>query len=507
MRSSRAADTPTVRACRREWAGLAVLALPTLLVSMDFTLLHLALPQVSADLRPTGSQLLWITDIYGFLLAGFLIPMGSLGDRIGLRRMLMTGAVIFGAASVLAAFAPNSLGLIATRGLLGVAGATLVPSALSLIRHMFLDESQRRVAISLWMVTFMVGSAAGPLVGGVLLHYFWWGSVFLIGVPAMLLFLSLGRIVLPEYADRERQSADKISVVLALSAILAFIYGVKQLAQHGIETVPAVTSVIGIGIGILFLSRQRKLPNPLVDLPVFKNRVYSLAFTVQLLSVFTFMGTFFFIAQFLQLVIGLSALQAGLWILPGTLAGIVGVLITPFLARAQTSHVIACGLMVAAGGFGVLTRVEPESGPALVLAGLSLVYAGLSPPSVLITDVILSSVPRERAGMAAAMSETSHELGGALGIALLGSIGAVVYRHGIATVPGLGSTDRGTLTEALAASARLSGSAGARGREDVLEAFSTALQVTTGLSAAIVAALAVAALLLLPRERRTLRRH
>lgn len=502
MSTSPRADVSAVRATRREWAGLAVLALPTLMVSMDFTLLHLAVPQVSADLRPSGVQLLWITDSYGFLLAGFLIPMASLADRVGLRRVLMTGATVFGLASVAAAFAPNSEILIAMRGLLGIAGATLVPSTLSMIRHMFVDDSQRRVAISTWMSTFMIGSAIGPLAGGLLLTYFWWGSVFLIGVPAMLLFLLVGRFVLPEYADHGRRKSDKLSVAMALSCVLTLVYGVKQLAQQQVDYVAISAILLGLGAAVLFIRRQRRLIDPVVDLLLFRNSAFTLAFLVQLLSVFTFMGTFFLVAQYLQLVNGLGALEAGLWIMPCTAAGIVGVQITPFLAaRAKPGVVIASGLAVAAAGFGVLTQIHPSSGPAWVLAGLSLIYVGMSPPSLLVTDLILTSVPRDRAGMASALSESSHELGGALGIALLGSLGAVVYRQGTTGVPGLGATTGGTLTESLAASAEMSGPSADQARDGALEAFNLALQVTAGVSAAIVAGLAIAALLLLSRQR------
>ena len=297
---------PPTRATGREWAGLAVLALPTLLVSMDFTLLHLAVPRLSAELRPSSSQLLWITDIYGFLLAGFLIPMGALGDRIGLRRILTAGAAAFGVASALAAFAPTSGSLIVMRGVLGIAGATLVPPTLSLIRRMFHDDDQRRVAISVWMITFMIGSATGPLVGGVLLSYFWWGSVFLVGVPAMLVFLLLGRAILPEFADAERARPDLASVVFALASILTFIFGVKRLAQQGVDAITMLSLAAGLLCGALFVRRQQVLAVPVVDLALFRSRAFSLAFVIQLLTVFTFMGTFFFVAQYLQLVVGLT---------------------------------------------------------------------------------------------------------------------------------------------------------------------------------------------------------
>ena len=217
-----------------EWGGLAVLALPTLLVAMDLTVLHLAVPHISADLEPSSVELLWIVDIYGFLVAGSLITMGTLGDRIGRRRLLLAGAVTFGVASVIAAFANSAGMLITTRALLGVAGATLLPSTLALIRHMFVDPRQRGLAIGVWAAVFSAGTALGPVLGGALLERFWWGSVFLIGVPAMVTLLLVGPAVLPEYRDPDAGRLDLVSAALSLVGVLAFIYGLKQIAENGI---------------------------------------------------------------------------------------------------------------------------------------------------------------------------------------------------------------------------------------------------------------------------------
>src|SRR5262245_38932454 len=219
------------RATRREWVGLAVLALPCLLYSMDLTVLNLAVPHLSADLEPSGAQLLWIVDIYGFLVAGSLMTMGTLGDRIGRRRLLLTGAAAFGAASVLAAFSFTAAMLIAARAILGVASATLAPSTLSLIRNMFLDPRERTVAMGVWIASFSAGGALGPLLGGFLLEHFWWGSVFLVNVPVMLLLLALGPWLLPEYRDPHPGRLDAFSAVLSLVAVLAVIYGIKRIAE------------------------------------------------------------------------------------------------------------------------------------------------------------------------------------------------------------------------------------------------------------------------------------
>jgi MFS transporter, DHA2 family, multidrug resistance protein len=225
--------TAPAQATRREWAGLAVLALPTLLVSVDTFVLLLALPQISEHLHPSSTQLLWISDIYSFLLAGFLVTMGTLGDRIGRRRLLLIGAAAFGLASVLAAYAPNPALLIAARALLGLAGATLSPSTLALIANMFRDPRQRAVAIGVWMACFMSGAAIGPIVGGVLLERFWWGSVFLLAVPVMALLLTAGPLLLPEYRAGGAGGVDLVSVALSLAGILPVVYGITGLARAG----------------------------------------------------------------------------------------------------------------------------------------------------------------------------------------------------------------------------------------------------------------------------------
>ena len=225
---------------------------------MDLTVLNLAVPQLSADLKPSSAQLLWIIDIYGFLVAGSLITMGTLGDRIGRRRLLLIGAAAFGVASVLAAFSTSAEMLIATRALLGIAGATLAPSTLSLIRNMFLDPQQRTVAIGVWITSYSVGAAIGPLVGGVLLEYFWWGSVFLIGVPVMVLLLVLGPLLLPEYRDPDAGRLDLVSAALSLAAVLAVIYGLKQIAEDGLGWLPALAIVGRPG-------RRRRLRAPAAD--------------------------------------------------------------------------------------------------------------------------------------------------------------------------------------------------------------------------------------------------
>src|SRR3712207_5587131 len=312
------------RAGRREWIGLAVLMLPTLLIVMDLTVLHLAVPHLSADLQPSSAQLLWIVDIYGFLIAGALMTMGTLGDRIGRRRLLLIGAAVFGFASVLAAFSPSAELLIASRALLGVAGATLMPSTLALIRGMFLDPRQRSAAIGMWISGFSAGSAIGPLIGGALLEYFWWGSVFLLNVPVMVLLLVLGPRLLPEYRDPAPGRFDLASTALSLVAIIAVIYGVKGIAEHGLDGSSAVAIAAGLLVGLVFVQRQTRIADPLVDLALFRRPAFRVALLTNMLGLFVIGGVLLFMTQYLQLVLGMGPLEAGAWAVPGALGFVVG---------------------------------------------------------------------------------------------------------------------------------------------------------------------------------------
>ncbi len=396
---------------------------------MDLTVLDLAVPRLSADLKPTSSQLLWIVDIYGFLVAGSLITMGTLGDRIGRRRLLMIGAAAFGAGSVLAAFSHSAGMLIATRALLGLAGATLAPSTLSLIRNMFLDSQQRTLAIGVWVTSYSVGGAIGPIVGGILLEYYWWGSVFLIGVPVMLLLLVLGPVLLPEFKDPHAGQLDLFSAALSLVAVLLVIYGLKHLAEHGLNSESVLTISAGLGVGVLFVRRQHKLSDPLIDLGLFRIPAFSASLASYTLATLVGFGMYIFVAQYLQLVLGLSPFRAGLATVPSMLGFVVGSLVVPLLARrVRPAYLMGGGLIMAALGFGLLARVESTSGVGLIIIGMIIYSLGLSPVVVLATDLIVGSATVERAGAASAISETSSELGGALGIAVLGSIGTAMYR-------------------------------------------------------------------------------
>jgi MFS transporter, DHA2 family, multidrug resistance protein len=492
------------RAGRREWIGLGVIALPCLLYSMDLTVLELAVPKLSADLKPTSSQLLWIMDIYGFLLAGFLLTMGTLGDRIGRRRLLLIGAAAFGAASVLAAFSGSAEMLIITRAVLGVAGATLAPSTLSLIRNMFLDPDQRTFAIGVWATSFSAGAAIGPLAGGVLLEFFWWGSVFLVAVPVMALLLVLGPVLLPEFRDPGAGRLDLFSAAMSLAGVLALIYGLKQIAQDGLGWLPALSIAVGLAFGAVFVRRQRTLANPLMDLRLFRAPAFSASLVAFLLSIFVIAGVFFFIAQYLQLVLGLSPLEAGLWTLPSAGGLIAGSMLAPLVARrVRPAFVMAAGLVLSAVGFGMVAQIGVGSGLAILVAGSVIFSLGIAPVGTLATDIIVGSAPPEKAGAASGISETSAEFGGALGIAILGSIGTTVYRSEVAGafpdgVPsGVAGAAMDTLGGAVAVADQLPGPLAAELLDAAREAFTQGLQQAAITSAAIVVGMAVLALLLL----------
>jgi MFS transporter, DHA2 family, multidrug resistance protein len=501
------------RAGRREWIGLAVIALPCLVYAMDLTVLNLALPALSEDLEPSSTQLLWIVDIYGFMVAGLLITMGTLGDRIGRRRLLLIGAAAFGLASLFAALSTSAEMLIAARALLGVAGATLAPSTLSLIRNMFHHPRERTFAIGVWITSFSAGAAVGPLIGGLLLERFWWGSVFLPALPVMALLLVVGPRLLPEYRAPDAGRLDLVSAALSLVAVLAVIYGLKEIAQDGVGSTAALSIVAGLAVGATFVRRQQRLSDPLIDLGLFRLPAFDAALAANTFGFFVNFGIAVFIAQYLQLVHGLSPFEAGLWTVPYASAFIVGAMLTPlFVRRIRPCFVMAAGLILAGTGFALLTQVDADSALAVLIAGSVVLALGLAPVYTLAADLMVGAAPPERAGAAAGISETSSEFGGALGIAVLGAVGTAVYRGQIddavpANVPAdAAEAARDTLGAAVAAGDELPARLAGDLIEAAHDAFSQALQLAATLSAAVAIGAAVLALALL-RQARTQSQH
>jgi DHA2 family multidrug resistance protein-like MFS transporter len=494
-------------ATRREWIGLGVLALACMVYAMDLSVLHLAVPHLSADLKPTSAQLLWIVDIYGFLVAGWLVTMGTLGDRVGRRRLLLIGAAFFAAASVLAAFSTSAEMLIASRALLGVAGATIAPSTLSLLRNMFHDPGQRTFAIGVWITSYSAGAAIGPLLGGVLLEFFWWGSVFLAAVPVMALLLVLGPLLLPEYRDPSAGRLDVASAVLSLGAVLPVIYGLKRIAEAGLAVLPVLCILAGLTVGVLFVRRQRALADPMIDVRLFATPALSAALAAYTLATFVMFGAYLFVAQYLQLVLGLSPLEAGLWLLPLALSFIAGSMATPVIVRhVRPSTLMSAGLLASAAGFAMLILAEGSS--LVLLVAASVVFSlALAPVFTLANDVVVGTAPPERTGAASAISETGSELGGALGIAVLGSIGTAVYRAQMAdTLPagvpdGAAVAARDTLGAAVVVARELPGELQAALLEAARGAFTASLQLTAVVCTVVVLATALVAAALLRRVR------
>lgn len=416
--------------------------------AMDLTVLNLAIPQITADLRPTAPQVLWIVDIYGFIVAGALMVMGTLGDRIGRRRLLLLGAAGFAAASIFAACARSTETLILARALLGLAGATLAPSTLSLISNMFHDERERTFAIGMWITSFSAGAIIGPFVGGMVIEWFRWGAAFLIGVPVMLLLLALGPRLLPEYRDPAPRRIDLASALLSLAAVLATIFGIKNAAAHGPGVLAAAALAGGIAIGIAFLARQRRLADPFLDLALFRARAFSAALGINIAGMFFLAGTFTFLAQYFQLVAGLSPLTAGLASLPSAAAfGIAAALAPWLIGRLPRSLLMMASMLLTAAGYVLLLLAQGLAG---VIAASVIISVGFTPIITMTTGMILSAAPPERSGNAAAISETGVELGGALGIALLGSLLTLVYRSRMsgADIQAAGTTLAGALEHA-----------------------------------------------------------
>lgn len=428
---------PVQRAGPREWAGLVVLLLATTVLTLDLGVLWLAAPYLAADLRPSGSELLWVTDIYGFVMAGLLVTSGALGDRVGRRRLLLAGAATFIAASLLCAWSTSPALLIGARALLGVSGALVLPSTLSLIAAVFPDPGQRARAIAMWVTAMSLGVAIGPLAGGVLLQWFWWGSVFLIGVPVMVLLLVLGPVLLPEFRSPAAPRLDPLSVVLFMAAVLPVVYAVKKYAEHGFGPHVWLPAPVGLAVGVLFVRRQNRLEEPLLDLRLFRGASFRAALSLLVLVMAAMSGLEYLVPQFFQMVVGLSPLEAGLWLLPGAAGLLVGSQLTPVLGRSlRPASVVALGTAVATAGFALVAVADPGDGPVAVSVGLGVLLLGLSPTMVLGTDLVVGSAPAEKAGSASAVSMTATDFGSAAGIALIGSVTTSVYRDEVtAAVP------------------------------------------------------------------------
>jgi DHA2 family multidrug resistance protein-like MFS transporter len=441
---------PATRATKKTWFALAVLMLPVLLVSIDNTVLSFALPHIARDLKPSGAAQLWIVDAYPLVLAALLVAMGNLGDRFGRRRMLLIGSTGFGLVSVLAAFAADAGWLIAARVLLGFFGAMIMPSTLSLLRTIFTDRRERRLAIAIWATGFSAGSAIGPIVGGVLLESFWWGSVFLIAVPVLLPLLILAPVLIRESKDPAPGPFDLPSIVLSMLALAPVVYAIKEFATTGFGILPVALVVVAAVAGTMFVRRLLRQDNPMLDMKLFRVPSFSGAVVVNLVSVFSLVGFLFFLTQHLQLVLGLAPLDAALALLPGTVVIIVaGLAVVPLVKHVRPGFIMAAGLGLSLAAYASMAIVGADATLVSLVVAFSVLGAGIGAAETLSNDLIISSVPANKAGAASGVSETAYELGAVLGTAVLGSILTASYRTALVLPDGLDAADATAARETL----------------------------------------------------------
>ena len=501
-----APSTQQARAGVRQWAALGVLMLPVLLVSVDNTVLNFALPAISEALEPSGVALLWIIDIYPLVLAGLLVAMGSLADRIGRRKLLLIGSVGFVAVSIVAAFSPSAEALIAARAALGFFGAMLMPSTLSLLRSVFLDRDQRRMAIAVWATGFAAGSALGPILGGLLLAHFWWGSVFLAAVPVLLPLLILVPLLIPESRDPNPGMIDPLSIALSLLAMVPLVYGIKSLANGGNVPVGIVAVVVGFVSGWLFVRRQLRRKNPMLDVRLFTRPAFSGAVGVNLLSVVALVGGLFFITQHLQLVLGQDPVDAALTLLPGLLAMIMaGLVVVPIARRVRPSIVIPAGLVLSASGYTMIAVLgNGLTAGAFIIAFIAL-GIGIGAAETVSNELIIATAPADKAGAASAVSETAYELGAVLGMAILGTIITARYRAAVVLPLGLTPAQADAAGETLGGAAAVAKSLPSFQADALMEsarhAFDSGVTLTAGIGAGLVLVAAVLAAVALRRER------
>ncbi|PXA72756.1 MFS transporter [Cryobacterium arcticum] len=509
LSDSTAAASAAPRAGRREWFGLVLLMLPVLLISVDNTVLSFALPAISLDLRPSSTTLLWIVDVYPLVLAGLLVAMGTLGDRVGRRRLLLIGATGFGVVSVLAAFAPTAELLIAARAVMGFFGAMIMPSTLSLLRSLFRDARQRTLAIAVWAGAFAAGSSLGPIVGGVVLQHFNWGAVFLIAVPFLLPLVVFAPLLVPESKDPAPLKIDLASVALSLLTLTPLVFAIKTLTHDGATVLGLGALVLGLVAGAVFLRRQLRIGNPLLDLALFRHAPFAGSVLANFLSVFSLVGFLFFVSQHLQLVLGLDPLDAGLLLLPGAVLSVAAGLGAAYVVRRVPPRlVIVAGILLSAGGFALIVLLRENLTAGVVALAFGILSVGVGAAETISNDTILSSVPADKAGAAAGVSETAYELGAVLGTAVLGAILAASYRAAVVLPDGLGAGAAGQAGETLGGALGVAGSLPAGQAEALTESARAAFDSGVGVTSIIAVALmlvAAAAVQLSMRPRRTSR--
>ncbi|WP_405494495.1 MFS transporter [Streptomyces sp. NBC_00096] len=483
------------------WAVLAVLCVSLVLVALDATILHVAVPSVTEDLRPGSMELLWIVDAYPLVCAALLILFGTLGDRVGRRRVLLLGYGLFGAASAVAALADNAQVLIAARALLGVGGAMIMPATLSILRQVFPDRRERALAIGIWTAVAAIGAAGGPVLGGFLVQHFWWGSVFLINIPLMIMLLPLGRWLLPESRGSSDGPWDVLGALMAAAGVLGAVLGVKRIgAERQLADPQALLPLlVGLGLLVLFVRRQKRREHPLIDMRMFSRAAFTTSVGCIVLAMLALVGLELIAVQYLQLVLHLSPLETGLRLLPLTFAAMAaGATGSYTLARTGPRRMVSLGFVLTAFAVLLLTFMGQHDRPVLLTVGFILLGFGLQTTLFAAYESMLSEAPAATAGGAASIGETSYQLGAGMGIALLGSVMNAAYAPGLAAVPGVSPADSAgaahSLGEAYQIAARLGGPAGESLHSAARHAFVHGLHVTLVVSAALLLAGAVMAL-------------
>lgn len=495
----------------KRWAALGVLMLPVLLVSIDNTVLAFAVPAIAKALSPSSAEQLWIVDSYSLVLSALLVPMGAIGDRIGRRKLLLIGSTGFAAISALAAFAPSALMLVVARALLGIFGAMLMPATLSIIRNIFVDATERRIAIAVWASGFSAGAALGPIVGGFLLEHFDWGSVFLLAVPILIPLLILAPIMVPESKDPNPSPVDPLSILLIMTGMTGITFGLTHTSETGFDAVAISTILAGLCFIVLFvlrqLNREKNDIQPMLDVRLFRNTVFTGAITANLISMMVYVGSIYFASQHLQLVSGLPPMYAGMLLIPGTLAAIIaGLVIARVAVYFHPAQVVSFGLALNAAAFAVLAFLGAHNDLVIILIFIVL-GTGIGIAQTISNDLMLSSVPPRKAGAASAISETSYETGAVLGTVIIGGMLTAVYRANVVVPDGLDETLADHAHETLGGAVTVASQVGGEQANQLLSsafaAFDSGVVLSSAFSAVLMGVMAVISYFMIrkaPRE-------
>jgi EmrB/QacA subfamily drug resistance transporter len=421
---------------RRRWATLAVLSLSLVIIGLDNTILNVALPTLVRELGATASQLQWMVDSYVLVFAGLLLTMGALGDRFGRKLALNAGLILFGAASIAAAYVDTATGLIAARAVMGVGGALIMPSTLSIITNVF-EGPERGRAIAAWAAVAGLGIVIGPALGGWLLENFWWGSIFLINVFVVIAALAAGWFLVPESRDPDATPLDPLGAGLSVVGLVALVYGIIEAPAEGWTSGPVIVAfAVAVVTLSLFLWWETRTEHPMLRLSFFENPRFSAAAGAITLVFFAMFGTVFMLTQYLQFVLEFTPLQAGIRVMPVATMVVAAPLSARLTERFGTKRVVASGLVIVAGAMSVLATIDTGSGYGHVALALSLLGIGMGTAMAPATDSVMGSVPLAKAGVGSAMNDTTRQIGGALGVAILGSILASSYSSAMEPVVG-----------------------------------------------------------------------